>query len=211
MSDVQPILTARGLMKRYGTVVAMNGADFDLYPGEIVAVIGDNGAGKSTLIKALSGAVTPDHGTIKLDGREVHFRSPEDARAEGIETVYQNLAMSPALSIADNMFLGREWRKPGFLGSVLRMTDRQRMRAFAREKLSELGLMTIQNIDQAVETLSGGQRQGVAGKARKGERAGDAALAAAGPGDHRAACQYLPAGRLPDAPVIFGQGKAAGI
>ena len=162
MSDVQPILTARGLMKRYGTVVAMNGADFDLYPGEIVAVIGDNGAGKSTLIKALSGAVTPDHGTIKLDGREVHFRSPEDARAEGIETVYQNLAMSPALSIADNMFLGREWRKPGIMGSLFRQMDRPRMEQFARDKLSELGLMTIQNINQAVETLSGGQRQGVA-------------------------------------------------
>ncbi len=162
MSDQQPIIKARGLMKRYGTVVAMNGADFDLYPGEILGVIGDNGAGKSTLIKALSGAVTPDHGTIELEGRAIHFRSPDDARKAGIETVYQTLAMSPALSIADNMFLGREWRKPGFMGNVLRMTDRTRMKAFAREKLSELGLMTIQNIDQAVETLSGGQRQGVA-------------------------------------------------
>ena len=161
-SDVTPVIKARGLMKRYGTVVAMNGADFDLYPGEILGVIGDNGAGKSTLIKALSGAVTPDHGTIELEGSAVHFRRPDDARALGIETVYQNLAMSPALSIADNMFLGREWRKPGFLGSVLRMTDRARMNEFARTKLSELGLMTIQNIDQAVETLSGGQRQGVA-------------------------------------------------
>ena len=159
---VTPVIKARGLMKRYGTVVAMNGADFDLYPGEILGVIGDNGAGKSTLIKALSGAVTPDHGTIELEGSAVHFRRPDDARALGIETVYQNLAMSPALSIADNMFLGREWRKPGFLGSVLRMTDRARMNEFARTKLSELGLMTIQNIDQAVETLSGGQRQGVA-------------------------------------------------
>lgn len=158
----QPLIKARGLMKRYGTVVAMNGCDFDLYPGEILGVIGDNGAGKSTLIKALAGAVTPDHGTIEIDGKPVHFRSPEDARAAGIETVFQTLAMSPALSIADNMFLGREWRKPGILGSVFRMTDRARMNAFAREKLSELGLMTIQNIDQAVETLSGGQRQGVA-------------------------------------------------
>ena len=149
-------------MKRYGTVVAMNGCDFDLYPGEILGVIGDNGAGKSTMIKALSGAVIPDHGTIELEGREVHFRRPDDARAEGIETVYQNLAMSPALSIADNMFLGRELRKPGILGSVFRMTDRARMNEFSRKKLSELGLMTIQNIDQAVETLSGGQRQGVA-------------------------------------------------
>ena len=161
-TDVTPVIKARGLMKRYGTVVAMNGADFDLYPGEILGVIGDNGAGKSTLIKALSGAVTPDHGSIELEGSAVNFRRPDDARAMGIETVYQNLAMSPALSIADNMFLGREWRKPGFLGSVLRMTDRARMNEFARTKLSELGLMTIQNIDQAVETLSGGQRQGVA-------------------------------------------------
>ena len=161
-TSVTPVIKARGLMKRYGTVVAMNGADFDLYPGEILGVIGDNGAGKSTLIKALSGAVTPDHGSIELEGSAVNFRRPDDARAVGIETVYQNLAMSPALSIADNMFLGREWRKPGFLGSVLRMTDRARMNEFARTKLSELGLMTIQNIDQAVETLSGGQRQGVA-------------------------------------------------
>ncbi len=162
MSEVQPIIRARGLMKRYGTVVAMNGADFDLMPGEILGVIGDNGAGKSTLIKALSGAVTPDHGSIELEGRAVQFRRPDDARAEGIETVYQNLAMSPALSIADNMFLGREWRKPGILGSVFRMTDRARMNEFSRAKLSELGLMTIQNINQPVETLSGGQRQGVA-------------------------------------------------
>jgi fructose transport system ATP-binding protein len=157
-----PILQARGLMKRYGTVVAMNGADFDLYPGEILGVIGDNGAGKSTLIKALAGAVSPDHGEIRLDDKPVNFRSPQDGRAAGIETVYQNLALSPALSIADNMFLGREWRKPGFLGNILRMTDRAGMQKFARDKLSELGLMTIQNINQAVETLSGGQRQGVA-------------------------------------------------
>ena len=162
MTNVQPFLQARGLMKRYGTVVAMNGADFELMPGEICAVIGDNGAGKSTMIKALSGAVAPDHGTILLEGREVHFRGPEDARKVGIETVYQNLAMSPALSIADNMFLGREWRKPGIMGTVFRQMDRSRMEKFAREKLNELGLMTIQNINQAVETLSGGQRQGVA-------------------------------------------------
>ena len=162
MSAVKPILQAKGLLKRYGTVVAMSGADFELYPGEILGVIGDNGAGKSTLIKALSGAVIPDHGTIELDGREVNFRGPEDARNLGIETVYQNLALSPALTIADNMFLGREWRKPGILGSVFRQMDRPRMEKFARDKLSELGLTTIQNIHQAVESLSGGQRQGVA-------------------------------------------------
>ena len=162
MTAVQPILQARGLLKRYGTVVAMSGADFELMPGEILGVIGDNGAGKSTMIKALSGALIPDHGTIELDGQPVHFRGPEDARKMGIETVYQNLAMSPALSIADNMFLGREWRKPGIMGAVFRQMDRPRMERFAREKLTELGLMTIQNIHQAVETLSGGQRQGVA-------------------------------------------------
>ncbi len=162
MSEVQPILKARGLMKRYGNVVALNSADFDLYPGEVLGVIGDNGAGKSSLIKAISGAVTPDHGTIELEGKPVHFRGPEDGRNAGIETVYQNLALSPALSIADNMFLGREIRKPGILGDVFRMMDRGAMQKIARDKLTELGLMTIQNINQAVETLSGGQRQGVA-------------------------------------------------
>lgn len=158
----EPILTARGLVKRYGRVTALNSADFDLYPGEILAVIGDNGAGKSSLIKAISGAVTPDEGEILLEGKPVQFKSPMEARAAGIETVYQNLALSPALSIADNMFLGREIRKPGILGSWFRMLDRAAMEKRAREKLTELGLMTIQNIGQAVETLSGGQRQGVA-------------------------------------------------
>ncbi|MDI6026582.1 ATP-binding cassette domain-containing protein [Corticibacterium sp. UT-5YL-CI-8] len=160
--SIEPLLTARGLVKRYGRVTALNQADFDLYPGEILAVIGDNGAGKSSLIKAISGAVTPDEGEIRLDGKLIQFRSPIEARAAGIETVYQNLALSPALSIADNMFLGREIRKPGFMGQWLRMLDRAAMEKRARDKLSELGLMTIQNIGQAVETLSGGQRQGVA-------------------------------------------------
>jgi len=158
----EPILKGRGLVKRYGRVVAMDHCDFDLYPGEVLAVIGDNGAGKSTLIKALSGAVRPDAGEIILDGKRVQFTSPSDAQAVGIETVHQNLALSPALSIADNMFLGRELRKPGFAGKWLRMLDRKAMEQQARDKLSELGLMTIQNIGQAVETLSGGQRQGVA-------------------------------------------------
>lgn len=157
-----PVLHARGLVKRYGRVTALDRADFELYPGEILAVIGDNGAGKSTLIKALSGAIPVDEGEIVLSGERVDFRSPMDARNVGIETVYQSLALSPALSIAENMFLGRELRKPGVLGSVLKMLDRERMNRIAREKLSELGLMTIQNISQPVETLSGGQRQGVA-------------------------------------------------
>ena len=158
----EPILAAKGLVKRYGRVTALDNADFDLYPGEILAVIGDNGAGKSTLIKALCGAVTPDEGEIRLDGQVMNFSNPMQARNAGIETVYQNLALSPALSISDNMFLGREIRKPGIMGSVFRMLDRSAMEKRARDKLSELGLMTIQNIGQAVETLSGGQRQGVA-------------------------------------------------
>jgi fructose transport system ATP-binding protein len=159
---MEPILQTRGLVKRYGRVTALNNADFDLYPGEILAVIGDNGAGKSSLIKAISGAVTPDEGEIRLDGKVVNFKSPIEARNAGIETVYQNLALSPALSIADNMFLGREIRRPGFMGQWMRMLDRPAMEKRARAKLTELGLMTIQNIGQAVETLSGGQRQGVA-------------------------------------------------
>ncbi len=161
-TDRVPLLTARGLVKRYGRVTALDNADFDLYPGEILGVIGDNGAGKSTLIKAICGAVLPDEGEIKLDGKTLHFKSPMEARNAGIETVYQNLALSPALSIADNMFLGREIRKPGFLGKFFRMLDRRTMEKRARDKLTELGLLTIQNISQAVETLSGGQRQGVA-------------------------------------------------
>ena len=158
----EPILSARNLVKRYGRVTALDNADFDLMPNEILAVIGDNGAGKSTLIKAISGAITPDEGEIRLAGSPVRFTSPIEARHHGIETVYQNLALSPALSIADNKFLGREIRVAGPLGTWFRMLDRSAMRRIAREKLSELGLMTIQNIDQAVETLSGGQRQGVA-------------------------------------------------
>ncbi|OAN73546.1 sugar ABC transporter ATP-binding protein [Jannaschia sp. EhC01] len=159
---MEPILKGRNLTKRYGKVVALDNCDFELYPGEILAVIGDNGAGKSTLIKALSGAVVPDQGEVELEGQKMRFTSPNDARHHGIETVYQTLAVSPALSIADNMFMGREIRKPGWRGKFLRQLDKPAMEAKAREKLTELGLMTIQNINQAVETLSGGQRQGVA-------------------------------------------------
>jgi len=159
---MEPILKARNLVKRYGRVTALDHCDFELMPGEILGVIGDNGAGKSTLIKTLCGAVIPDQGEVFLEGEKVSFSSPIQARQKGIETVYQTLAMSPALSIVDNMFMGRELRKPGLLGSVFGMLDKKKMELFARDKLSELGLMTIQNINQAVETLSGGQRQGVA-------------------------------------------------
>ena len=159
---VTPVLEARGLIKHFGRVVALDHADFDLRPNEILAVIGDNGAGKSTLIKVLAGAITPDAGQVLMDGNPVHFRSPVEARNAGIETVYQNLALSPALSIADNLFLGRERIKSGPLGRYFRLLDRAEMRKRARQHLNSLGLLTIQSIRQPVETLSGGQRQGVA-------------------------------------------------
>jgi len=158
----EPVLRTRNLVKRFGRVTALDHCDFDLYPGEILGVIGDNGAGKSTLIKVLTGALAADTGEIFLDGKPISFSSPLEARRAGIETVYQNLALSPALSIADNMYLGRELRKPGLRGVLLRQLDRTEMERRSRDKLSELGLMTIQDIGQAVETLSGGQRQGVA-------------------------------------------------
>ena len=161
-ADGSPVLEARGLVKQYGHVVALDGADFDLRPGEILAVIGDNGAGKSTLIKCLSGATVPDAGDIRLDGEPVQFRSPLEARAAGIETVYQSLAVSPALDIASNLFLGREPRRTDLLGRLFRLLDKRKMREEARRHMNELGILTIQNIRQQVETLSGGQRQGVA-------------------------------------------------
>jgi fructose transport system ATP-binding protein len=157
-----PVLAARGLVKRFGKVTALAGADFELYPGEILAVIGDNGAGKSSMIKVLCGAYQPDAGEVFLDGERTTFHSPQDARAKGIETVYQTLAVSPGLDISSNLFLGRELRRPGILGSVFRLLDRKAMDQQAREEMSQLGLLTIQDINQAVETLSGGQRQGVA-------------------------------------------------
>jgi fructose transport system ATP-binding protein len=157
-----PVLQAVGLSKAYGRVVALDDADLELYPGEVLGVIGDNGAGKSTLIKCFSGAVIPDSGEIRIDGEPVHLRTPSDSMAAGIETVYQTLAVCPALDIGTNLFLGRERRKPGILGSVFRMLDLGGMREAARREMSELGLLTIQDMSQAVETLSGGQRQGVA-------------------------------------------------
>jgi fructose transport system ATP-binding protein len=161
MSSRQPLLEAKGLVKRYGQVVALDGADFELYPGEILAIIGDNGAGKSTLIKALSGALQPDDGEIRLDGKPVHFRSPLDARRSGIETVYQDLAVAPALDIAANIFLGRERRRRGPLGLVLRLLDKRGMRREAQRHFAELKI-GVQSIKEPVENLSGGQRQGVA-------------------------------------------------
>jgi fructose transport system ATP-binding protein len=156
-----PILTARGLVKRYGHVTALDGTDFELLPGEVLAVIGDNGAGKSTLIKALTGALVPDAGEIFLDGRPVRFRTPLDARRHGIETVYQDLAVAPALDIASNLFLGREVRRRGVLGHLFRMLDKPRMRAESARHMAELKI-GLRSLAQPVENLSGGQRQGVA-------------------------------------------------
>ncbi|MDX6599210.1 MAG: fructose transport system ATP-binding protein [Gaiellales bacterium] len=161
MSSTDAVLKARGVVKRFGHVTALSGADFDLYAGEVLAVIGDNGAGKSTLIKVLSGALQPDEGEIYLDGGQVHFRTPLEARRAGIETVYQDLAVAPALDIASNLFLGRELRRRGPLGQVFRMLDKRAMRREARDALSELQI-GIPSVRSAVEDLSGGQRQGVA-------------------------------------------------
>ena len=158
----ETVLSARSLIKTFGKVIGLDGVSFDLFPGEVLAVIGDNGAGKSTLIKAVTGAAVPDSGQVFLDGREVSFRTPQDARAAGIETVYQTLAVAPALDISANMFLGRERRRAGILGSVFRMMDKKGMKEDAGKSMANLGIATVQNMSQAVETLSGGQRQAVA-------------------------------------------------
>jgi len=157
-----PVLEAKGLVKVFGRVVGLDDVDLALHSGEVLGVIGDNGAGKSTLIKCLSGALVPDAGEIFVDGRPVTFKRPQDAREAGIETVYQTLAVAPAMDIASNLFLAREIRRKGPLGSVLRMLDTREMRHQAREHINRLGIRTLQNINQAVETLSGGQRQAVA-------------------------------------------------
>jgi fructose transport system ATP-binding protein len=158
----QPVLEARGLVKTFGHVVGLAGVDLQLSAGEVLAIIGDNGAGKSTIIKCLSGAMTPDAGTILVDGKEMTFRSTQEAREVGIETVYQTLAVAPALDVASNLFLAREQRRSGLLGSVLRMLDTGGMKREAKQYIDDLGISTLQNINQAVETLSGGQRQAVA-------------------------------------------------
>ncbi|GIL36546.1 ATP-binding cassette domain-containing protein [Phycicoccus jejuensis] len=160
--DAEPILSARDLVITFGRVVGLDGVSLDLYRGEVLAVIGDNGAGKSTLIKCLTGAYLPDSGQLRLDGKDVAFRRPQDAREAGIETVYQQLAVIPALDIASNLYLGREERRKGILGSVFRMLDKGGMEKRAGKSVQDLGIQTIQNMGQAVETLSGGQRQAVA-------------------------------------------------
>jgi len=158
----EPILEAKRLVKTFGRVVGLDGVSLKLFPGEVLAIIGDNGAGKSTLIKCLTGAEIPDEGELFLEGKQVSFKRPQDARAMGIETVYQNLAVSPALDVASNLYLGRELRRSGIAGSVFRMLDTKGMRANARAELSSLGISTLQDVTVPVENLSGGQRQAVA-------------------------------------------------
>ena len=155
------VLEARKIVKRYGHVTALDGANLELRAGEVLAVIGDNGAGKSTMVKVLCGAVVPDEGQVLLDGVPVHFSSPMDPRKRGIETVYQDLAVAPALDIATNLFLGREVRCRGILGSWFRLLDKRRMKSEAQKEMAELKFR-LPSIDSAVEDLSGGQRQGVA-------------------------------------------------
>lgn len=159
--DKRIVLKATGLVKKYGQVTALDGTDFELRQGEILAVIGDNGAGKSSLIKVLSGATIPDRGEIFLDGQLVQFKSPIDARRAGVETVYQELAVAPAMTIAENLFLGREILQQGPLGTFLRLIDKRKMLELATQRMADLQV-GIRSMTQSVETLSGGQRQCVA-------------------------------------------------
>lgn len=158
----KPVLAAKDISKSYGPVVALRNVDLELYSGEVLGLIGDNGAGKSTLVKCLAGVETPDSGEILLGSRRVAFRNPLEARRAGIEAVHQTLGVVPALDIASNLFLGRELRRPGVLGKLLRALDVREMQHQARRDLERLGIETLQDITQSVETLSGGQRQAVA-------------------------------------------------
>jgi simple sugar transport system ATP-binding protein len=156
----RPILEAREIVKTYGHVEALRGANFSAYAGEVVALIGDNGAGKSTLIKLLSGVAQPDGGEILFEGRPVHLGSPSEAQHLGIETVHQDLSLAPDLDGAANLYLGREQLRPGLLGR-LGVLDKRSMRDGAVTAFKDLGV-DIKDVVAAVAYLSGGQRQGVA-------------------------------------------------
>jgi simple sugar transport system ATP-binding protein len=155
-----PLLEARALVKSFGAVRALDGADFELRRGEIHALVGDNGAGKSTLIKVFSGVHLADGGTLLIDQAPVRFGSPHDAQAAGIETVYQDLALAGTLDAASNVFLGREILRGGVWGR-LRFVDRGAMHASVEAELRRLGT-TIPALKSPVGSLSGGQRQAVA-------------------------------------------------
>jgi ABC-type sugar transport system ATPase subunit len=158
--DRPPLIEARGITKSFGRVVALRGADFAAWPGEVSALVGDNGAGKSTLIKIFSGALQPDGGALFLDGQPIHITSPAEARQLGIETVYQDLALAPSLDVASNLFLGREARQRGLLGAIGFLDDRL-MRKRAQEEMANLQI-GLSSVRQPVLTLSGGQRQAIA-------------------------------------------------
>lgn len=154
------LLEARGICKRFGHVEVLRDVDFDAEAGQVTALIGDNGAGKSTLVKILSGALSLDRGTIRLEGREVTMSSPTQARDLGIETVYQDLALAPELGPAENTFAGREILRPGVLGR-LGVLDKKSMRQQAGEAFRSMGT-DVKDLDAAVGALSGGQKQSVA-------------------------------------------------
>jgi len=154
-SDV--ILRAEGIVKRFGAVVALRGVDLHLSRGEVLGLVGDNGAGKSTLVKILCGFQRPDEGRIFVDGQEVSFHSVKDARAAGIETVYQDLALIPQLTVYENLFLNRELTSAGKIGIL----SRRRMRALAGRYLDDIKV-NVPDLDAEVEMLSGGQRQAIA-------------------------------------------------
>jgi ABC-type sugar transport system ATPase subunit len=151
------ILRAEGISKHFGAVVALSGVDLELRRGEVLGLVGDNGAGKSTLVKILCGFMRPDSGHIFVEGKEVTFHSVQDARAQGIETVYQDLALVPQLTVYENLFLNREITGMGRVGAL----SRKRMRSLAKEYLDNINVH-IPNIDAEVELLSGGQRQAIA-------------------------------------------------
>jgi ABC-type sugar transport system ATPase subunit len=160
MTARQPVLDARGIDKHFGPVHALKHVDFRVYPGEVVALIGDNGAGKSTLINVLTGVLPFENGEIEFDGELVKFSSPHEARDRGIETVYQDLAVAPHLDAVANIFLGRERRNPGLAGR-LGFLDNDRMRKETEEQLTRLRVR-VPGLERRLVTLSGGQRQGVA-------------------------------------------------
>lgn len=155
-----PILSLRGIGKNYGPVVAVREVDLDIYAGEVVAICGDNGAGKSSLIKVISGAEEPTAGSIHVRGKPVSFASPHDALNQGVATIYQDLALAPRLSIAQNVFMGSELTRPVLL-PFLRILDKKRMIAESKRYLSQLSV-AITDMTRPVERLSGGQRQAVA-------------------------------------------------
>jgi simple sugar transport system ATP-binding protein len=156
----EPVLRATGIVKSYGHVQALRGADFECRRGEVTALIGDNGAGKSTLVKVLAGSLTPDSGQVVIEGNEYRPGSPIKAHEAGIETVYQDLALAPDLGPAANLFLGRERLRPGLLGK-LGFLDEKAMRRDAAEQFAQLGV-TASAEAASVHALSGGQQQGVA-------------------------------------------------